>query len=282
MEQPDIQDSEVAHATEEPSEVAEHEEISVEDPETESPHEGEEEEEIDYEGQKYKVPKNLRDAFLRQADYTRKTQEVAEQRKQLEAQAAQVQRQAKEHQEYVTELAEVVAVDKQLAQFQNVNWQQLYDANPGEAARLTHQMNELRNYRGQLAQSITQKQQQRALNEQQATAKQVQEASLYLAREVKGWSDERSNALLKYGVEQGIPADVLSRTTIQHPAIGKILHKAELYDQLVKKQSAKPRQEAQEKPVTRITSSKSGTHRDPEKMSADEWLKWRNAQIKRR
>src|SRR5262249_26454182 len=41
---------------------------------------------IDWEdGQKYRVPKALRDGFLRQADYTRKTQDVASQRRQVEA-----------------------------------------------------------------------------------------------------------------------------------------------------------------------------------------------------
>lgn len=37
--------------------------------------------EIEYEGNKYKVPKELKDAFLRQQDYTKKTMELAEQRK---------------------------------------------------------------------------------------------------------------------------------------------------------------------------------------------------------
>ena len=45
----------------------------------------EEAEEVDFEGKKYLVAKELKDALLRQSDYTRKTQEVAETRKQIEA-----------------------------------------------------------------------------------------------------------------------------------------------------------------------------------------------------
>ena len=48
-------------------------------------------EEAEYDGKKFTGPKGIKEAILRQADYTRKTQEVAEQRKQVEAQAAQVQ-----------------------------------------------------------------------------------------------------------------------------------------------------------------------------------------------
>jgi len=40
-------------------------------------------EEIEFEGKRAKVPKELKEAFLRQADYTRKTQEVADERRQV-------------------------------------------------------------------------------------------------------------------------------------------------------------------------------------------------------
>ena len=42
-------------------------------------------EEVDYEGKKYRVPKDIKDALLRQSDYTRKTQELAEHRNQVSA-----------------------------------------------------------------------------------------------------------------------------------------------------------------------------------------------------
>jgi hypothetical protein len=44
--------------------------------------------EVEYEGKTYCLPPELRDALLRQADYTRKTQEVAQARKALEAEKA--------------------------------------------------------------------------------------------------------------------------------------------------------------------------------------------------
>src|SRR5262245_52574677 len=47
----------------------------------ESGPEPEESEEIEHDGRKYLVPKALRPLLLMQADYTRKTQEVAEQRR---------------------------------------------------------------------------------------------------------------------------------------------------------------------------------------------------------
>lgn len=58
----------------------------------ETPQTEEELEEAEYEGKQYRVPKELKNALLRQADYTRKTQEIAERGKQLDrmTQASQV------------------------------------------------------------------------------------------------------------------------------------------------------------------------------------------------
>src|SRR5437868_9942337 len=47
--------------------------------------EPEESDEIEHEGRKYQVPKALKPLLLMQADYTRKTQEVAEQRRAVQA-----------------------------------------------------------------------------------------------------------------------------------------------------------------------------------------------------
>jgi hypothetical protein len=48
------------------------------------------EEEIEHEGRKYLVPKALKPLLLMQADYTRKTQEVAEQRRAVMAERLRI------------------------------------------------------------------------------------------------------------------------------------------------------------------------------------------------
>lgn len=282
MEQPEIaQDSvaeEIDTATETTEAVSTEHETDADLGEQAAPGE----EEVEYEGEKYKVPPQLKDALLRQADYTRKTQEVAEQRKQIEAQAAEVRQRAEQQQRYVAEMAEVVALDKQMQQYQQLDWQELIDTDPQGAMKLQHQLSQLQAKRAELAHNLTQKQQQDALNEQQAIAKRVQEADAYLRREIPNWSDERSNQLMKYGVDLGIQPEVLSQAVINQPVLAKLLHKAEMFDQLEKKQAARPKPAGQEKPVTRITAARSTVQKDPDKMTSDEWLKWRNAQVNKR
>jgi hypothetical protein len=278
MEQPDSQDSNTPAPDVEDQNLPD----DLDQLDVDSPAPEEEDEEVEIGDKKFALPKSaaekLKAERLMQADYTRKTQEVAAERKQIETRAAEVTKQHQESQQYISELAKVVAIDDQLAQYQNLPWQQLYDTDPVEAMKLDNQFRALQGQRQTAANAVTQKQQQNALAEQQTVAKQVQEAEAYFAREIPGWSGERSGALMKYGVAEGLPGDVLSQAVLRQPALAKILHKAEMYDQLAKKQSAKPKPETQDKPVTRISAARAGAQKDPEKMSMDEWAVWRNQQ----
>lgn len=236
-------------------------------------------EEIEHEGVKAKVPKELKDAFLRQQDYTRKTQEVAEQRRQIEAQAAEIQRQTAFQQQNIAEVARIVSLDSQLAEYSKLDWNTLIAQNPQQAMALDRQMRDLQGQRAQVAQSLTQKQQQSALNEQQATARQIQEGQRELEREIKGWSPEYANKLSEYGKKAGFPPEVLAKVT--QPAFVKVMNKAYLYDQLVEKRAAKPAAQPAQ-PVTRVNARASTAVTDPDKLNADDWMKWRNAQIEAR
>lgn len=57
----------------------------AEDDDSEQPEEATQDEEIEFDGHKFRIPPELKPALLRQQDYTRKTQELAEQRKHVQA-----------------------------------------------------------------------------------------------------------------------------------------------------------------------------------------------------
>jgi hypothetical protein len=247
----------------------------------------EEDEEVEIGDKKFALPKSaaekLKAERLMQADYTRKTQEVAEERKAVAAEREQAKQSAEQQQQYLQEVAEVVAIDKQLAEYAKVDWQAFSDRDPVGAQKLHFQYQALQTERNQAVQNVTQKQQQHALAEQQTLAKQVQEADAYFKREIPGWSDERSTRLQKFAIEQGIPAGTLAMAVVKNPALVKVLHKAELYDQLEKKQGAKPKTPpAPPAPVTRVSASRATAAKDPDKMPMDDWLKWREGQRKKR
>lgn len=254
-------------------------ESDSESPDTETTAEEDDSEEVDYEGEKYKLPKKLKDALLRQQDYTQKTQAVAEQRRAIEAQALQIQQQAQLSQQYVAEYAEALSLDKELAQYQNINWHQLMDADPVQAMKLDRQMRELQARRDHVVSSVTQKQQAQQFESQRIAAQRLAEGRAVLEREIKGWTPETAKALASFGKEQGFTEAELAQ--VNDPRTVKLLHKAWQYDQLMKAKTAKPEPVTQERPVTRITASK-GTVKTPEKMTDKEFAAWRRAQIRNR
>lgn len=235
-------------------------------------------EEVEFDGQTYRIPKALKDSFLRQADYTRKTQEVAEQRRALEQQQQQLAQQVQAHQEHIKEVARLYALDEQLEQFSRVNWQQLNEQDPSQAQALWFQYQQLKDNRSALAGQLQQKEQQRAIEAQQAAAKRLEEAQAVLKRDIPGWGPELANKVKDYALSQGLTEQELSGVT--DPKFVKILHDAYVGRQLREKQRA-PRPQPQN-PVPQVGASRANAAKDPRRMSTAEWMEWRNKQVARK
>jgi hypothetical protein len=239
--------------------------------------------EEDLDGVKIRGPKEVVERVkaerLMQADYTRKTQDVAENRRQLEAERAQFQQTAQSHQQHIREVAQVVAIDERLAQFQNVNWTALTDQDPVQALKLHTEFTRLQADRGQLVNTLTQKQQQAQHEQQRNSARQLMEARQVLERDIKGWSPELAGKLMEHGVKKGIPADAMQNIT--NPALVKLLHDSYLLDQLQKQRTAKA-PVAPAPPATRLSGSGAVSTKDPASMSDREFAEWRGRQIAQR
>lgn len=242
--------------------------------------------EDELEGLKVRGKKDLiekiRAERLMQADYTRKTQEVAEQRKAIESQREEIAKQAKFAQDFVEEIGAVKAIDIRLAQLSQVNWEQLEQSDPAQAMGLQRQIRELQATRAQVTNQIATKQQQRALAEQQEFAKQVQEAEAVLQREIKGWGPEKERQVTDFTLSLGFTHQQIKGIT--DPRLVKVLHDAMVLNQLRAKAQQKPKPEAQPAPVTRVSGGKSvqASTGPNDKQSMDEWLKARNAQVRRK
>ena len=105
LEAPEVEETEVIEETLEAEDNSEEETL---EPETV---------EIELDGKKYTVPADLKDSFLMQSDYTRKTQEIAAERKALSEAKERVQ-QASEAE--VTARAKVYAYEAAIQEYQGV------------------------------------------------------------------------------------------------------------------------------------------------------------------
>jgi chromosome segregation ATPase len=235
-------------------------------------------EEIEHEGQKYKIPKALKDAFLRQSDYTRKTQELAEQRK--EAEAAR-ERFIKADSELVEAKAQEKAIDAQLQQFSQVDWNQFSETDPVKAQQLFFQFQQLKDLKQQAAQKTAQLEQTRTLEKQQETVKRYEQGQEVLKRDIPNWGPETAQKISDFAAkEYGFSQEELRQ--IYDPRLVKLFHSAMVGSQLVK-QATKPASSQPTQPI-KPTAKVGGSNTPVRKamddnMATKDWMKARQAQL---
>jgi small-conductance mechanosensitive channel len=189
------------------------------------------------------------------ADYTQKTQQVAEQRKALEAQeqalqaqAQLLQQQAELQSALIGDVARLTAIDQQLEAYSKVNWQELSDNDFVEAQKLFFTYNQLQQQRGTIAQELEAKQTAMLQNKQQELAQKIEKGRELLAKEIPNWSRETSQAIITVGKDYGFTEEELSQ--VYDPRYVKVLHDAMQWRKLQSNPTVKNKV-SQAKPVVK-------------------------------
>ena len=226
-------------------ESEEEEEAEEAEEESEEP-EGEEEEElyaVTVNGEEVAVSLDeLLSGYSRQSDYTRKTQEIATDRKEMEALQQQynseVAKIQQERQQYMDTLTNIISNQGgELEKFANVDWDSLRESDPIEYVTTREQYREAQ----ERIQGL-QQEQARAAQTQQAQMKQAQHEMLQvekgkLVEALPEWGKpekqkELAENLQSYAKEQGFTAEELN-SLVDHRSV-LVLLKAQKYDQLQK------------------------------------------------
>ena len=175
--------------------------------------------EVEINGKTYKVPK---DAALRHQDYTRKTQEVSELRKGVEA---TLERLTAVGQEETQALANVAIVNAELAQYQDVDWDAWDQSDPQEANRHWRRFSQLKEAAQGAVHAYQQAQHNAQSIAQQESAKRVENGLKTLAEKIPNWGKDTASAILDFGVKQyGFDPDELK--SIDNPLAILVLYEA--------------------------------------------------------
>jgi hypothetical protein len=164
-------------------------------------------------------------------DYTQKTQQVAEQRKELEVYAESIKAQEQAFHEQmqlnnvlIEEVAKITSLDQQLNQYANVNWQDLSDNDFVEAQKHFFTYNQLQQQRSQLVSQFEAKKQYVVQQQTQFMSEKIAKGKEILAKEIPNWSPETNQALLSTGKDYGFSDAELN--AIVDPRHVKVLHDA--------------------------------------------------------
>lgn len=211
-----------------PTESAEVE--AAEQPEPESTDSKEpDSEEVEWQGQKYLVPKELKSALMANADYTRKTQEVASIRSSLQAEREAFAMQQAVQQTVAPELQRLSTIDAQIAQIANQDWASM---DTDTLVKSKHNLDVLKEHRENLANQISGK-----VNEYQEQIRgklneSMQKGVEWLAKEIPNYSPAIAKSLIEYAPNEGYSKEEVLQVT--DPRMIKTLWKAQQWDNLQK------------------------------------------------
>jgi len=176
----------------------------------------------------------LQKGYSRTQDYTRKTQQIAEVRKQTEAELQAVRA---EREQYAQLLGALEAQVQQVAQ-PNIDWDRLYQEDPIEWVRQREVMRDNQDKAAAIQseqQRLAQLSQQEQAQFMQQRLQQEQEA---LLAAIPDWKDAKKAQaekalLVEFGQKIGFTSDEL-KNVVDHRAV-LMLRKAALYDQMMSK-----------------------------------------------
>jgi len=236
--------------------------------------------EVEFNGKKHKIPADLKDGFLMQSDYTRKTQEVAEMRKSVEARQAEAEAQFNVSQEVLQARAALMLHDNQLEQFQNINWDEYEERDFIGAQSAWRQFQQLSATREKIASYLNEQQAQRSAQAEQETANRLRETRAFAEKEIKGWTPELDNKITEFAVS-GLGLGIEELKSAYNPTIYKTLYLAYLGQQTLAKQAAPPKTAPSSvKPLAKVDSKANPSARKSiESMSMEEYAAHRHQQL---
>lgn len=238
--------------------------------------------EIEINGKRYAVPVELKDGYLMHADYTRKTQGVADEKRQIEASRAQIEaiREATDHE--LNARAELIGINQLLQQYQQVDWNAWQNDDPMAAQSGWMEYQQLRDRAGQAAEYLNGAEKRRTEAAQQDTARRLQETREYAAKEIPGWTPETDAKLTDFAINTlGFPMEALMGAI--NPMIYRTLHMAWVGSQAMKNGAGKPQALKPSIKPLKTVSAKSAPPVNPTDISdTDEYVRIMNQRERKR
>jgi hypothetical protein len=227
---------------------------------------------VEYEGNVYQVPAPLKDALLRQADYTRKTMELADQRRALAAHKAEIEQvQAMTVDEFHA-VSRLEQVDRELAELAQHDWSGMHPDHP-ELAQLRAIVGDLAREQAALHGVLNDHHHHKSTRAQQEIARTRAETDHAMAREIQDWSPERRRMLEDFAVHHGVSAEDLGHAS---PAELRLLHLAHIGAHNLERQRAANR--GAYRPAAEVGGSAGSGPSDPSRMTMAQYRAWRAKQ----
>lgn len=177
----------------------------------------------------------LRNERMMQSDYQRKTQELAQQRNQVQEQLRQQVEQVRAQALQELQIYEDAMLQAVAPQLQGIDWNRLSQEDPAQWAHLRQIRDNVQQSLQAIRYQRHQIEQQQQAEQQQRVAQALQQANQTLSTELPGWGPELQRSLAKTAQAYGFADQELAN--VVDPRVIKVLHDAHKWREL---QTQKP------------------------------------------
>lgn len=230
--------------------------------------------EVEYEGKTFKVDPEIKDALLRQADYSRKTMEVAEARKAFEAEREQFQLTANQTKEEFQATVALVKLSEQAQQYEQVDWQAWMQSDPQGAQAARWEYDKIIRDRDQVNQALSIYLQNKARTQTEEIEVARRQAIEQVSKEIPNFTDARRTELESLVENLGAPKGTSAKLSDAWEY--KILHFADIGRKFVERQREAAKAARAVKPATMVGGSAAAGTKNPDDMTVQEWNAWRS------
>lgn len=218
-------------------------------------------------------------------DYTRKSQDVSEKAKSLEARSSAVERLAELNGEALEAYSRGQHLQREIEQLERVDLRSLWQSEPDRARQISDAIQHKRAEFTQVVGAVNAKEAELNQHKEAEMARLRSEGEAVLERQIKGFKAEKLPIVIDYAVNTlGMDQKTAESDWALNPAITQAVYKAALWDRAqdaAKKSRPKPAKAKPVKPRKGGTGGKSAPDivKDADKMSPEEWLNHRNRQL---
>lgn len=189
--------------------------------------------EVEFDGVVYEVPENLKDALLRQSDYTQKTQSLADQRREVALQQKQVET-VQAEQQFVSEiqpdLNNMGYLQAQIQQMENELQTNLASMTSEQMFQKKIQVDGLKEQMGALRQALEMKYKDFEEAQKQSYQELLEQGSQVLKQSIPDWNEVKQKQVRDFALAQGFSEQEVS--SIIDPRHVKVLYAAAQYNAL--------------------------------------------------
>lgn len=197
---------------------------------------------IEYEGKAYKLPTEIRDAIMRHRDYTVKTMDLSEHRKQFQKERELIDLQRSFESEVGEEQKQIARLEAQIDQYKRLDWGTM---EMGELTKYKFALDQLKDEKRDLEQSVGAKKDKFLKQTEDAKKELLRNGAQYLAKKIPKWGQEAYQEFAQGAMDAGFTQDEVSN--FMDPRAIHLAWKARQWDKL--QTTVKPRVQEKVKDV---------------------------------